>query len=224
MLSGLVLLLAVSNAQAAVIRGAVQGWDGPALAGARATLANADTSVVLEARSAADGGYRFEGISTGSWHIGASHLGYAYRETLQVVGAVEVVQDFSLGPDVHPGRWTTIGNTDPENLYATNSASLLPDGRIFYCHDTLEPALFNPTNGAKSFPAVRTVTGGFQEAGEHRESWNLAGERGARVGAGVYFVRRSVAGERPRTQRVTVVHSIWKGRMRGRARMSARAN
>ena len=153
LVSSIVLLLTASNALAAAVRGAVQGWNSPALAGARVTLANADTSVVLEARSATDGTYRFEGVSTGSWRIGASHLGYAYQEALQVVGAVEVVQDFSLGPDVHPGRWTTIGNTDPENLYATNSASLLPDGRIFYCHDTLEPVLFNPVSGAKSFPA-----------------------------------------------------------------------
>ncbi len=148
----LAFLLAASSIQAATVRGTVVGWDNPALAGARVTLANADTSVVLETRSAADGTYRFEAVPGGSWRVGASRLSYDYQEVLLVVGAAEIVQDFSLGAGVHPGRWTTIGNTDPENLYATNSASLLPDGRIFYCHDTLEPVLFNPINGAKSFP------------------------------------------------------------------------
>ncbi len=148
----LAFLLAASSIQAATVRGTVVGWDNPALAGARVTLANADTSVVLETRSAADGTYRFEAVPGGFWRVGASRLSYDYQEVLLVVGAAEIVKDFSLGAGVHPGRWTTIGNTDPENLYATNSASLLPDGRIFYCHDTLEPVLFNPINGAKSFP------------------------------------------------------------------------
>jgi hypothetical protein len=45
-----------------------------------------------------------------------------------------------------------IGTTDPENLYATNSGSLLPDGSILYCHDTKDPVIFNPVTGGKSFP------------------------------------------------------------------------
>lgn len=149
----LALLLVTSSLQAATVRGTIAGWNSSTLQGARVTLANPDTSFVFETRSGVDGAYRFDGVASGSWRIGASRLGYAYEEALQLVGAGEVVQDFVLGADVHPGRWTTIGNTDPENLYATNSASLLPDGRIFYCHDTLEPVLFSPVNGAKTVPA-----------------------------------------------------------------------
>ena len=149
----LAFLLAASSVQAGTVRGLIAGWDSPILQGARVTLANPDTSLVLETRSGVDGTYRFDGVPSGSWRIGASRLGYAYVEVLQIVGVGEVIQDFVLGADAHPGRWTTIGNTDPENLYATNSASLLPDGRIFYCHDTLEPVLFNPVSGGKNFPA-----------------------------------------------------------------------
>lgn len=61
-------------------------------------------------------------------------------------------QDFSLGPDTQPGRWSTIGDTNPENLYATDSGSLLPDGRILYCHDTIDPIIVDPRNGAKACP------------------------------------------------------------------------
>ncbi len=149
---GLVFFLAASATQAATVRGTVAGWDSPMLAGARVTLINPDTSTVLENRSTIDGTYRFENVSAGTWLIGASRLGYAYRESLRVVGVAEVVTDFLLGRDDHPGRWTTIGNTDPENLYATNSASLLPDGRIFFCHDTRDPVLFDPVTRVKSFP------------------------------------------------------------------------
>ena len=149
----LMCLFLAASAEAATIRGTVAGWNASVLQAARVTLVNPDTSIVIETRTGADGTYRFDGVASGSWRIGASRLGYAYVEVLQVVGAGEVIQDFVLGADVHPGRWTTIGNTDPENLYATNSASLLPDGRIFYCHDTLEPVLFNPVSGGKTFPA-----------------------------------------------------------------------
>lgn len=152
----LLLILAGSATQAATIRGTVAGWDSPAIAGARLTLVNGDTSIVLEERSAADGAYRFDSVSAGSWLIGASRQGYAYRESLRVVAGTELVNDFVLGPDNHPGRWTTIGNTDPENLYATNSASLLADGRIFYCHNTIDPVLFDPVTRTKTFPPGST--------------------------------------------------------------------
>ncbi len=152
----LICALAIPGAHADVLRGTIAGWDTPALSNARVTAINADTSVVLEARSGLDGTYRFEGVPAGSWRVGASRVSYAYGETLRTLGTVEVVQDFLLDPDDHPGRWTTIGNTDPENLYATNSGSLLPDGRIFYCHDTMDPMLFDPVAGTKTFPPGST--------------------------------------------------------------------
>lgn len=123
----LLYALASTSVHADVIRGRVSGWDNSTLSTARITAVNSDSSVVLEARSGLDGTYRFEGVPPGSWLLGASHVSYAYRETLRTVGTAEVVQDFQLGPNNHPGRWTTIGNTDPENLYATNFG--LPAGR-----------------------------------------------------------------------------------------------
>jgi galactose oxidase-like protein/carboxypeptidase family protein/flagellar hook capping protein FlgD len=139
-------------ASAATVSGVVRDGGALPLAGARVTLASPDTSQFFETRSASDGSYEFSGAAAGTWQIGASRLGRAYAETFRVIGVSDVVQDFSLGPDVHPGRWSVIGNTDPENLYATDSGSLLPDGRIFYCHDTIDPVIFNPLNGSKSFP------------------------------------------------------------------------
>lgn len=147
------LLVMAVTAHAGTVRGVVRGWNSAGLSEARVTLATLDTSVVFEIRSETDGAYSFENVAGGSWRAGASHRGYAYAETLRVVGVGEVVQDFLLGPDVHAGQWATIGNTDPENLYATNSGSLLPDGRIFYCHDTQDPVLFDPVTRTKTFPA-----------------------------------------------------------------------
>lgn len=139
-------------AGAARIQGTVRTDTGDALPGARVTLVSPDTSVVRETRSGPTGGYAFEAVASGSWLVGTSRLGRAYAETLRTVGSADLTQDFSLPPDSHPGRWSIIGDTDPENLYATDSGSLLPDGRILYCHDTEEPVVFDPVSGAKSFP------------------------------------------------------------------------
>src|SRR5262249_12472839 len=32
--------------------------------------------------------------------------------------------------------------------------TLLPDGRIFYCHDTQEPVIFDPRTGQKNYPSA----------------------------------------------------------------------
>jgi hypothetical protein len=42
-----------------------------------------------------------------------------------------------------------------------DSGSLLPDGRILYCHDTLEPVIFDPVTGAKS--CLRTNAAHFRQ-------------------------------------------------------------
>lgn len=146
------LLGCPASSSAATVRGTVESTEGAVLFGARVTLATPDTSIVLETRSGSDGSYEVTNVSGGTWRIGASLVRRAYSETLRVVAAADLVQDFSLAPDTHPGRWSTIGDTNPENLYATDSGSLLPDGRIFYCHDTIDPIVIDPTSGAKFFP------------------------------------------------------------------------
>ncbi len=145
-------LLAGAPAEAAQVSGIIRTAEGAPVTNARVTLVAPDTSVVGEMRSDGTGAYSFASVPARAWRVGTSARGRAYAEVLRNVVEGDVIQDFALGLDTHPGRWTTIGNTDPENLYASNSGSLLPDGTIFYCHDTLEPVLFNPVTGTKTFP------------------------------------------------------------------------
>lgn len=147
-----VLSLLGSPAIAATVGGSVTESGGAALANARVTLATANFSFFREARTNGTGQYAIPGVPSGLYTLGASALGFEYEETVVTVGTPDLVRDFALGPDVHPGRWTVIGDTNPENLFASNSATLMPDGRIFYCHDTEEPVIFNPRTGAKTFP------------------------------------------------------------------------
>ncbi len=127
---------------------------GAVVPGARVTLVNPDTTVVREVRSDAAGAYTIDTVPAGSWRVGASAVGRAYAEFPRRVALSDVVQDFALVADIHPGCWTTIGNSDPESLYASNSGSLLPDGTIFYCHDTQGPVRFNSVTGTKTFPGT----------------------------------------------------------------------
>ncbi len=56
--------------------------------------------------------------------------------------------NFVLASDTNKGSWEVL-NKAGEKLGGTNSATQLPDGKIFYCHDTQDPFLFDVT--AKTF-------------------------------------------------------------------------
>ncbi|MBI3843293.1 MAG: DUF1929 domain-containing protein [Planctomycetes bacterium] len=147
----LVFVALSSRALAATVSGNVRNSTS-GISAARVTLATSDLSFFREARSDAAGGYSFTAIPSGNYLLGASAVGYEYREIPLSVSGSDLSRDFLLGADSQMGRWTIIGNTSPEALFASNSASLLPDGRIFFCHDTEEPVLFDPVTGAKTFP------------------------------------------------------------------------
>lgn len=153
-LAALLVLLTAGRAHAANIGGTVRQSTSPfaPIPNARMTVFKVDTSFFAEARSMADGTYSFAGIPPGSYRLGSAALGRAYQELALAVSSSDLVRDFSLPVETHPGSWQIIGSTSPENLYATDSGTLLPDGRIFYCHDTMDPILFDPVTGASSLP------------------------------------------------------------------------
>src|SRR5262245_41498247 len=93
----------VGQVEAASIRGSVRDSGGSPLGGSRVTAATLDTTLVLETRTGGDGTFEFSGVAAGSWRVGVSLPGRAYAESLRVVGTLDLVQDFSLGPDVHAG-------------------------------------------------------------------------------------------------------------------------
>lgn len=124
--------------------------DGQAvISGARVTLAGA--AAFFETRSDAAGAYGFVGVPPGDYALGASARGREYAETPVTLSDGCQSHDFALGSETHPGVWTTLG--DPrEKLGGTNSGVLLPDGRLMYCHDTLDPVIWDPVTNEKSFP------------------------------------------------------------------------
>ena len=132
---------------AAIVSGQVAAAGGGPLSNARLTLFTPDLAFFQETRSTSSGQYTFAAVPPGPYQLGASAPGREYQEISVSVSVPGTTGNFGLGPEVHPGAWAVIGNTAPEVFGGTNSGSLLADGRIFYCHNTTDPILFNPTTG-----------------------------------------------------------------------------
>ncbi len=138
---GLVFNLSFSKAQN-TISGNIS-YQASNVEGARITLFNADTSLFFEERSFLDGRYQFSNIPNDNYKIGVAKPDFDYIE-LSVVVNTEVKEiHFSLLPETEKGRWDVIVKS-PEPLGGTDLGVLMPNGKIYYCHDTKDPFYFDP--------------------------------------------------------------------------------
>ena len=151
----LVLLLGcfAPTLEAASVTGRVENRSGNPVSNARVTLFDGTLETFREVRTDAQGVYSMEGLEGGSYRLGVSAIDFEYQEVELALGTTATARDFFLGPEEHPGRWTITGNTLPDFLDATDIAILTPEGKVFYCHSTDDPLLFDPVKGEKSFPS-----------------------------------------------------------------------
>lgn len=130
---------------------AVQGSGAP-IGGARISLFTPDLAFFAEARSDAAGAYELRALPAGTYRLGVAAPGFDYEEVGIAITPRLNRRDFALHVETESGRWDIIGNTLPETLDATDIGALRPDGRILYCHNTIEPVLFDPRTGDKIYP------------------------------------------------------------------------
>ena len=151
----LAVLLAGPPTRAATVSGVVRRAGGPQdpVASARVTLFEPALVSFWEARTDAAGRYSFANIPPATYRLGACAWDLEYVEVEAAVGPATFEFDFFLGPETEPGRWEIIGNTLPEFFDATDIAVLTPQGKVFYCHDTMDPILFDPVTRQKTFPS-----------------------------------------------------------------------
>ncbi|MDB6111266.1 MAG: hypothetical protein JWR69_3016 [Pedosphaera sp.] len=123
-----------------------------AIPGARVTLFSADLRFFREQRSDAVGNFQIGYIGEGTYRLGVAALGYEYQERTVTVSNTPVTLSFNLVAETNGGRWTIVGNTEPELLDGTGSGSLLPTGEVLFCHDTEEPIVFDPVAALKWYP------------------------------------------------------------------------
>ncbi|MBA3648728.1 MAG: DUF1929 domain-containing protein [Chitinophagales bacterium] len=109
----------------------------------RVTLFNSDTTVFIENRTTATGKYNIKDVASGNYTLGIEALGKEYIEiSLIVTGSISAL-NFTLANETQKGNWDVIIQS-PEALGGTNLGVLLPDGKIFYCHNTKDPFKFDP--------------------------------------------------------------------------------
>ncbi len=141
--------------------GTITDQAGAAVPNARVTVFNGDTSYFREARTGLDGKYLFENLPGGGPYLffGVAKPGFEYFQnaTTGIIGIV--VHDAQLALETNLGQWTTIVDS-PEPLGGTDLGVLLPDGRIYYCHSTKDPFVFDPViNDTLSIPGDTKVQG-----------------------------------------------------------------
>jgi hypothetical protein len=138
-----------------VVRGRVLSGSAPAVpvVGARITLFTSNLSFFAETRTDQQGLYGFSTVPLGiPLNLGVAARDWAYQERSLLYAGTSLLEDFALLPETQPGLWSVIGNTLPEFFDGTDIALLTPQGKVFFCHDTIDPILFDPENGTKISP------------------------------------------------------------------------
>ncbi|MBK6861627.1 MAG: DUF1929 domain-containing protein [Saprospiraceae bacterium] len=138
------IFFALNSSDAQTLIGKITDTFGNPVVNARVTLFTVDTIQFWESRTDITGQYLFKNLSGGPYlFLGVAARGFDYFK-LATTGIIDtVVYDIKLKPETNPGVWTTIVDS-PEPLGGTDLGILLPNGNIFYCHDTKDPFAFNP--------------------------------------------------------------------------------
>ena len=136
---------------AAELNGVLRSPSGEPITQARVTLVGTS---IREARSAADGTFRFRTVTPGVYLLGVSARDREYVERNVSIASTHqtTFEELVLPPETNRGRWTTVGRFEHVTFGGTNSGVLLPDGRIIYCHDTIDPVIFDPSSNTTTTP------------------------------------------------------------------------
>ncbi|MDX1913594.1 MAG: galactose oxidase-like domain-containing protein [Saprospiraceae bacterium] len=149
----------IVSISAQTLTGTVTDSNGAPVANARVTIFLNDTSMFREARTDANGVYLFENLDPYYFFFNVAARGFELFQnaTTGIVGTV--IHDAQLEPETQPGQWTTIMNS-PEPLGGTDLGVLMPDGSIYYCHNTKDPFAFDPVaDDTMAVPGALQVQG-----------------------------------------------------------------
>ncbi len=141
------------------INGTITSGISQPVEGARVIFFNADTSFFAETRSNLAGNYSFNNIPNGNYTLGVAKEGMDYVDTVLSITSNLSNFNFLVQTETHAGEWNVVLNS-PQPLGGTDLGILLPDGKIFYCHDTEDPFLFNPATDQVSTPTGYDTTQG----------------------------------------------------------------
>lgn len=159
MLLVIFIIACTFSASAQTLKGTVTDSGGMPVMDARVTIFLVDTTQFQETRTDASGQFLFENLDPYYFMFGVAKPNFAYFEnaTTGIVGTV--VHDAQLAPETEPGTWDIIMDS-PEPLGGTDLGVLMPDGTIYYCHNTKDPFAFDPSaNDTLTVPGDTKVQG-----------------------------------------------------------------
>lgn len=152
-------LISTNSVIAQTLMGTITDQVGAPVANARITIFLVDTTEFRETRTDVNGAYIFENLNPNYFFFGVAKPGFEYFQNATSGIVDTVVHNAVLAPETHPGIWTTIMNS-PEPLGGTDLGVLLPDGTIYYCHNTKDPFAFDPAaNDTITIPGDTKVQG-----------------------------------------------------------------
>ena len=126
---------------------------------ARVTLFNSDESIFFEARTNDVGFYNFSSVPAEGYTIGATALNKEYAILSMNVEEDKEGINFSLEEEIEIGNWEIIMES-PEPLGGSDFGVLLPNRKIFYCHNSKAPFLFEPSVNDTAFVQGDTLIQG----------------------------------------------------------------
>ncbi len=109
---------------------------------ARITLFNSTFAIFEEERTDINGFFEFSDVPPGDYLLGIAKKSKEYME-LSITIPLSEAMSITLVEESNVGLWETIIES-PEPLGGTDLGVLLPDGKIYYCHNTKDPFYFDP--------------------------------------------------------------------------------
>ncbi|MEO5906346.1 MAG: hypothetical protein ABIQ11_06450, partial [Saprospiraceae bacterium] len=151
-LLSLASLLSVFQLNAQVLTGTITDEQGLPVENARITAFNNDTTIFYEARTDINGKYFMNIAEQGGIYLffGVADLGKEYFQNATTGIIDTTIHDAVLEQETNPGDWEIIMDS-PEPLGGTDLGVLMPDGSIYYCHNTKDPFYFIPAENDTVF-------------------------------------------------------------------------
>ncbi|MBI2271365.1 MAG: DUF1929 domain-containing protein [Bacteroidetes bacterium] len=118
---------------------------------ARVIIFNADTSFFKEQRTMSTGNFTLTNIPADNYTIGITALGKEYKTGIVNVSSNQTNLNYTLNAESNKGVWNILMDS-PEPLGGTDLGVMLGNGKIFYCHNSQDPFLFNPDSNTVSYP------------------------------------------------------------------------
>lgn len=138
-------VIAFVNVNGQGLTGIVINDKGLPVSNARVTLFNNGHSIFRETRTDLNGRYIIDNLPGGGPYLffGVSAVGKEYFQnaTPGILGTLE--WNAILYPETNSGTWDIIMQS-PHPLGGTDLGVLMPDGSIYYCHNTRDPFIFIP--------------------------------------------------------------------------------